>query len=114
MQDLYEKLHADDGFHELERKRRCVSWPLAAAVLCAYFGFILIIAFAPHVFARPIFPGRVVTWGIPAGVAVIALGFTLTGFYVYWANREFDRLMRDLITRVVGRQWTDKEEWEDE
>ena len=102
MQDLYEKIYADDAFHELERKRGRFSWLLAAVVLTAYFGFILVIAFAPHIFARPIFPGRVVTWGIPSGVAVIVLGFLLTGVYVYRANREFDRIMKSITARHTG------------
>ena len=107
MQDLYEKIDADAAFHKLEKKRGLFSWLLAGIVLIAYFGFILIIAFAPHIFARPIFSGQVMTWGIPAGVAVIVLSFLLTGVYVYRANREFDRMMKKIIRRTMDGERKD-------
>ncbi len=98
MQDVYERIHADPEFHALERKRGRFSWLLAGIVFSAYFSFILIIAFAPEVLARPVFSDHIITWGIPVGVAIIVLSFLLTGVYVYRANAEFDKL-RDRIIR---------------
>ncbi|MGI9229341.1 MAG: DUF485 domain-containing protein [Gammaproteobacteria bacterium] len=101
MQDLYEKIHDDAEFHQLEKKRGRFSWLLAAIMFITYFSFILIVAFAPHIFARPVFPGQVMTWGIPAGVAVIMLVFLLTGIYVYRANSEYDRLMQIIVKHTA-------------
>jgi cation/acetate symporter len=59
-------------------------------MLVIYYGFILVIAFAPKVFGTPISAGSVTTIGFPLGVAVILSAIVLTGIYVYRANTEFD------------------------
>ncbi|MCG8380009.1 MAG: DUF485 domain-containing protein [Proteobacteria bacterium] len=100
MQHLYKRIYADPEFHELERKRGRFSWSLAGIVFLTYFSFILIIAFAPQLFAKPVVAGMMMTWGIPVGVFVIVLSFCLTGVYVYRANTEFDHLTRDIIEHV--------------
>lgn len=97
MQHLYRQIYADPEFHELESKRGKFSWFLAVILLTTYFSFILIIAFAPQIFAAPIFENSIITWGIPVGLFVILLSFLLTGIYVFRANREFDRLSKDIV-----------------
>ena len=97
MQDLYRRIYADPEFHELEQKRGRFSWLLTSILLLTYFTFILIIAFAPEIFAIPIIEGRIITWGIPVGLFVILLSFFLTGVYVIRANKEFDQLTQDVI-----------------
>lgn len=97
MQHLYKRIYADPEFHELELKRGRFSWLLASILLLTYFSFILIIAFAPEIFAIPIVEGRIITWGIPVGLFVILLSFFLTGVYVIRANTEFDHLVNDVI-----------------
>jgi uncharacterized membrane protein (DUF485 family) len=97
MQHLYRQIYADPEFHELEKKRGRFSWFLASIVLFTYFSFILIIAFAPHLFASPLYENSIITWGIPVGLFVILLSFLLTGIYVYRANSEFDRLTNDIV-----------------
>ena len=101
MQHLYRKIYADPEFHELEQKRGRFSWLLAGIVFVTYFTFILVIAFAPEIFATPVFKGGIVTWGIPVGLFVIVLSFFLTGIYVYRANTEFDHLSRDIVEHVT-------------
>lgn len=100
MQHLYRRIYADPEFHELEKKRGRFSWLLTSIILFIYFSFILIIAFAPELFARPVFEGQVITWGIPFGLFVIFMSFILTGVYVFRANNEFDRLSNDIIKNV--------------
>jgi uncharacterized membrane protein (DUF485 family) len=100
MQHLYRQIYADPEFHELEKKRGRFSWLLASIVMLTYFSFILVIAFAPEIFATPIIEGKIITWGIPVGLLVILLSFLLTGIYVYRANTEFDHLTRDILENV--------------
>ena len=100
MQHLYRQIYADPEFHELEQKRGRFSWLLTSILLLTYFTFILIIAFAPEIFATPIIEGRIITWGIPAGLFVIILSFLLTGVYVIRANNEFDHLIKDVIAHA--------------
>ncbi len=100
MQHFYRRIYADSNFHELERKRSRFSWLLASIVMLIYFSFILVIAFAPELFATPIIEGKIITWGIPVGLFVILLSFLLTGVYVYRANKEFDQITKDIVDRA--------------
>ena len=100
MQHFYRRIYADPDFHELERKRGRFSWLLASIVMLTYFSFILVIAFAPELFATPVIEGKIITWGIPVGLFVILLSFLLTGVYFYRANKEFDQKTKDIVDRV--------------
>jgi uncharacterized membrane protein (DUF485 family) len=92
-------IRRDPLFNELVDKRSRLAWALSATMLVIYFGFILLIAFAPGVLGTPIGNG-VTTIGIPVGLFVIVAAFVLTGIYVYKANAEFDPITRQLIEKV--------------
>jgi uncharacterized membrane protein (DUF485 family) len=87
----------DPRFRQLVAKRSRFAWMLAVVMLAIYYGFILIIAFAPSVLGTPIAPGAVTTVGIPVGVLIIIAAFVLTGIYVRRANAEFDALNQQII-----------------
>jgi uncharacterized membrane protein (DUF485 family) len=91
------KIRSNPKYAELVRKRSGFAWALSALVLVIYYGFILVIAFAPKFFGTPISAGSVTTIGFPIGVGVILSAIALTGIYVYRANGEFDDLTKDLI-----------------
>ena len=92
-----EKIRSNPKYAELVRKRSGFAWSLSALVLMIYYGFILVIAFAPQFLAAPLFAGGVTTIGFPIGVGVILSAIALTGIYVYRANGEFDDLTKELI-----------------
>ena len=92
-------IRRDPLFNELVAKRSRLAWTLSAAMLAIYFGFILLIAFAPRFLGTPIGSG-VTTIGIPIGLLVIISAFVLTGIYVNRANAEFDPITRQLIEKV--------------
>jgi len=96
-QDLYGLIEAHPKFPELVRKRTRLGMLLSAIVLAAYLLFIISVAFAPGILGTPIAEGYVTTWGIPAGIFLIAGSFLLTGIYVRRANAEFDELNRDIL-----------------
>ena len=102
MEDHYRNIFADPEFQEVQRRRSRFSWLLALCMLVSYFGFILVIAFAPGLLAIPLGSRTVVTWGIPIGVGIILLGFALTGLYVYRANGEFDGRIEAIVRRVTA------------
>jgi uncharacterized membrane protein (DUF485 family) len=99
MSELAERVRRDPRFNDLVAKRSRFAWLLSAAMLCIYFGFILIIAFAPKLLAIPIGAG-VTTLGIPLGLLVIVSAFVLTGIYVRRANVEFDSMTRQILERA--------------
>lgn len=101
MREIYERIDRDPRFHALARQRRMLGWSLSGAVLVAYYSFVLVIAFAPELLARPLGPDTVLTIGIAAGLGVIGLSVALTGVYVWHANRSFDVLNSAIVGDAV-------------
>ncbi len=91
---LVAKIKSNPKFNELVTKRSKFAWQLSIAMLVVYYLFILIIAFAPSLFAAKI--SGVITLGIPVGIGVIIFAFALTGIYVKRANTEFDELTHNI------------------
>lgn len=83
-------------FLALTRSRNKLAWSLSLIVLAVYYGFILILAFAPQLFGIPLGNNTVITVGIPVGIGIILLSFVLTGLYVRKANGEFDDLTQKI------------------
>ncbi len=88
-------------YQQLLRERARFSWMLTVIMLIVFFGYILLIAFAPAVLARPIGNGTT-TVGIPVGIGVILFGVLLTGVYVRHANRRFDPLISAIIAETAA------------
>ncbi len=61
---------------------------LTAAMMTAYFGFILLVAYNKPLLARPLAPG--LSLGILLGALVIVFAWVLMFVYVVWANRHHD------------------------
>ncbi len=67
-------------------------WRIAATLtvlmVCVYFGFIALVAYAPAILARQ--PQDGLSLGIVLGASVIVAAWLLTYVYVRWANRVYD------------------------
>lgn len=90
MNAVARRLSASPEFRALQRRRSRLSWTLTGLVCAGYYGFILMIAFAPARFAQPIFAGTPISLGVVWGAANIVSCIVLTGLYVHRANRLFD------------------------
>ena len=95
------KVKRDPEFHALVHARTRLAWGLTAATLVIYFGFILLVAFAPGVLATPLGNGTM-TVGIVAGVGTIILAVALTGLYVRRANTTFDAAIEKIVERAAS------------
>ncbi|MFO1073396.1 MAG: DUF485 domain-containing protein [Geminicoccaceae bacterium] len=93
----YAKIRRNPKFAELVQQRNSLARLLTILILVFYFGFILLVAFAPGFLGTPISAGSVTTIGIPVGVLVIVAAFVLTGIYVAKANTTFDNLNEQII-----------------
>ena len=93
----YAKIRRNPKFAELVQQRNTLARSLTIAMFVLYFGFILLVAFAPSFLGTPIAEGSVTTIGIPVGVLVIVSAFVLTGIYVAKANSTFDTLNQQII-----------------
>jgi len=91
------KIQSNPKYHRLVKRRDSLAWTLTVLVLVIYFGFILLIAFAPGFLTQPIAADSVIPVGMPIGVGVILASCLLTGIYVYRANRTFDPLIQEII-----------------
>ncbi len=67
---------------------------LTVAMMAAYFGFILLVAFDKPLLGTQVVPG--LSLGILLGVVVILVAFLLTWVYVRWANAHYDAALRSL------------------
>ena len=84
----------DAALARLARRRIRVAGILTAFVVCLYFGFILLIAYAKPLLATRLRPG--LSLGIALGALVIVLSWLLTWAYVRWANRHYDAALDEL------------------
>ena len=78
--DVVANVRGDPRFAELEARRGGFSRMLTIIMLVIYFGFILLVAFAPGLLATNI--GGVFTLAFPLGLAVIVSAIVITGIYV--------------------------------
>ena len=95
--DVYRRIETSPKFRELVGARTRFAVTLTIIMLVIYFGFILVVAFAPGWLGAPISEGSIVTVGIPVGIAVIVSAFVLTGIYVARANSRFDQLNAEIL-----------------
>lgn len=98
---MIERVNRDPEFHALVKRRSRLAWTLSAATLAIYFGFILLVAFAPGLLGHPIGESNM-TIGIVAGVSTIILSVVLTGIYVRRANQDFDAQMDSILARAAS------------
>ncbi|WP_434779488.1 DUF485 domain-containing protein [Neisseria sp. Ec49-e6-T10] len=96
-QQLVEKIEHSAKFKMLVEKKTKLGLGLTLIMLVVYYGFILLLAFAPDFVGTPLAAGKATTYGIPMGAVIIVLSFILTGIYVRKANTEFDRLNQEII-----------------
>jgi uncharacterized membrane protein (DUF485 family) len=88
-------------YQQLVAQRSSLGLTLSIAMIVIYFGFILLVAFAPG-FLGASLTGGVTTVGIVVGLLVIVSAFLLTAFYVSRANGTYDALTQD-ITREARK-----------
>lgn len=100
-QDLVHAIKSNPKYHELVSKRSSFGWFMAILMLVIYYGFILIIAYAPKFLAQPVAAGWTMTIGIPIGVGVILSAFILTGIFIQRANTVFDDLSNQIKEEVL-------------
>ena len=84
-------------YRHLITQRDTLAWTLSLCVLVLFYGFILLIAFAPDFLTQPISDTSVIPVGLLMGVGVILASILLTGIYVQQANSKFDPMIEELM-----------------
>ena len=67
---------------------------LTAAMMVAYFGFILLVAFNKTLLGNLV--ARGLSLGMLLGALVIVVAWALTWIYIRWANTHYDASLRGL------------------
>jgi uncharacterized membrane protein (DUF485 family) len=81
----------------LAAERWRISMLLTGAMMCIYFGFILLIAFNKPLMGTLLLPGLSV--GILLGALVIISAWVLIYIYVRWANSKYDEKIAQLTRK---------------
>jgi uncharacterized membrane protein (DUF485 family) len=81
----------------LAAARERIAGILTALMILLYFGFIVLVAFARPLLARPVIPG--LTLGILLGALVIVASWLLTWVYVRWMADHYDAELERLRSR---------------
>jgi uncharacterized membrane protein (DUF485 family) len=89
------KRDKQDRLRAVVAQRWRIGAVLTAVMMAAYFGFILLVAFAKPTAGTLLSDDRV-SVGIVLGAAVIVIAPILTAIYVRWANRHYDPAVREL------------------
>jgi uncharacterized membrane protein (DUF485 family) len=85
---------SDNGLRALAARRWRIAIALTTAMIVTYFGFLFLVAYAKSTAAILVAPG--LTLGIVLGALVIVVAWIVTGIYVVWANRTYDRELHAL------------------
>jgi uncharacterized membrane protein (DUF485 family) len=94
---VYAHIRRNPRFAELVAKRTRFAGLLAVTVLVIFYGFVLLVAFAPEIIGKRLFEGSNLTFGILAGLLQFIFFWVLTLVYVRRANGEFDDINKELV-----------------
>lgn len=97
-EDLIERMRAHPKYARLRHRRSAFGARLIFLLVVAYLGLLLSMAFAPAFLANSLPGGGTV--GLLICGSIILLAIALPVFYVRRANREYDRLTRDIAREV--------------
>ncbi len=94
---MYAHIRRNPRFQELVAKRTRFAGILAAIVLIMFYGFVLLVAFAPGLIGSRLIEGSNLTFGIAAGLFQFIFFWVLTFVYVRRANGEFDDINKEIV-----------------
>ncbi len=99
--ETYERIRSNPKFQQLVSRRSRLAWTLSAIVLVGFYGFVMVVAFAPALIGRRL-GDSTLTVGVAAGLTMFVTFWILMASYVRRANGEFDRLTAELVKEASG------------
>jgi cation/acetate symporter len=95
--EMYERMRVNPKFLALVSRRGRFAWAMAVTVLALYYGFVLVVAFAPGAIGRPVVAGSTLAVGVAVGLFIFVFCWFLMALYVRRANGEFDQLTAEIV-----------------
>ncbi len=97
---LYARIRRSTQFTELVARRNRLTLGLFIMILAVFYGYMGLVSFWPDLIGLRLSEGSNLTFGVVAGVSLFVFFCALSGYYVYRANGEFDRMTRELVAQV--------------
>ncbi|MFM6968690.1 MAG: DUF485 domain-containing protein [Microbacteriaceae bacterium] len=94
----WEEVERSEDFTKLRKNHRSFVFPLSAAFIVWYFGFVLLAAFAKDFMATPVFGS--INVGLLLGLGQFVSTFAITAWYVNHANNVHDPLAEKIYTKI--------------
>jgi uncharacterized membrane protein (DUF485 family) len=94
----WEEVERSEDFTKLRKNHRSFVFPLSAAFLIWYFGYVLLAAYAPAFMATPVFGA--VNIGLVLGLGQFVTTFVVTAWYVNHANKVHDPLAEKIYSKI--------------
>jgi uncharacterized membrane protein (DUF485 family) len=95
---LHERVQSSPEFAELRSRLRRFVFPMSAAFMLWYLGYVLMASYAPEVMAIPLV-GHI-NVGIVVGLLQFGSTFVITALYVRYADARLDPLAESIRTRM--------------
>lgn len=95
--EMYERMRGNPKFQRLVQERGRFQWTLSTIVLVLFYGYFMVVAFAPGFLAKKIAEGSMWPIGYTVELFLFIFFWFLTLLYVRRANSEFDDMTQDLI-----------------
>lgn len=89
-QEITRKIADNPAFQRFVSKRNSYSVLMTILGMISYYGFILMVAYAPSTLGSKLGAGMTTSIGVPIGLGVILFTIIITWVYVRRANTEFD------------------------
>lgn len=94
----WEEVERSGDFQELRRNHRRFVFPLSAAFIVWYFGYVLLAAYAKDFMATPVVGS--VNVGLLLGLGQFVTTFAITAWYVSFANKRHDPLAEKIYAKI--------------
>lgn len=95
--EMYQRMRENPKFQRLVEVRGRFQWTLTIIVLVMFYGFFLLIAFAPELLGKKIAEGSMWPIGYTVELFLFIFFWLTTLYYVRRSNSEFDDMRADLI-----------------
>lgn len=82
-------------FKSLLKARARLSLTIAGTIIVTYFGFILLVAFAPSLLGKTL-NGSVISIGIYTGLFLLILSFVLTATYIWLSEKTIAKTQKQI------------------
>ena len=97
---LHEQVQASPEFAELRSRLRRFVFPMSAAFMLWYLGYVLMASYAPEVMAIRLL--GYINVGIVVGLLQFVSTFVITAIYVRYADTRLDPVAESIRIRMEG------------